>query len=202
VLTIGVIGGVVIASLAGARATQNSYAAPMACSNPSTMNAFLGAPISTPGLSRLVGVRLVEEALCSFNAFPFSRSGAPSLPMPPVQGDVVPIASLGGEYLSQDRVSVIAGHVVDQRRADVFIASALFERLTGWHVGQRIPMGFYPNAPTTSPQFRSAVPPTISRDEQLIGTIVFNAAVVELVWNPTSSASRWRPAISALSTNH
>ena len=115
ILTIGVIGGVVISSLAGARATQNSDAAMVARSNPSAVNVFLGALISTLRLTRLVDARHVEAARYSFNAIPLRRSSAPPFSKPLTQGEVVPNASLGGQYFSQHRVSDIAGHMADRR---------------------------------------------------------------------------------------
>jgi hypothetical protein len=77
VLLIGVLGGVGIASLTGARETQSSYATLLARSNPSAMSFVLDASVSTSKFDRLPGVRHVEAVEYSLNALAMAPSGAP-----------------------------------------------------------------------------------------------------------------------------
>ena len=180
VLVIGVVGGVAISSLVGARATQNSYTTLIHRSNPSAMSLSLYAPVSTSQLAKLAGVRHVEAVEYSFNAIAISQLNMPILNKAFASNDVTPMASLDGEYFNQDRVSVVAGRRADPRRADEFMATALTERLLGWHVGQRILMGFYTNAQLASQQFgTNELRPTVKRYERLVGTFVLNDAVVQ-----------------------
>ena len=76
VLLIGLIGGMAMASLAAARRTQSSFATFLASTRPSDLSLTVQGPNLAGSLERLPGVRSVEAALLSLNAFPLTR-GAP-----------------------------------------------------------------------------------------------------------------------------
>ena len=179
-LLVGTIGGLGMAAMAGARATENSYATLLARSNPSAIALEFGGPVSTSLLANLPGVRHVEANDQSFAAFPLNKSNVPVITKGIASGAVNPVASLDGEYFNQDRVSVTDGRMAKPRSADEFVTTALAERLMGWHVGERIRMGFYTGAQTESPKFgTSSLPPFAIHDEHLVGTVVFTNAVVQ-----------------------
>ena len=179
-LLVGTIGGLGMAAMAGARATENSYATLLARSNPSAMNLDFGGPVSTSLLEKLPGVRHVEADDLSFAAFPLNQKNVPVISKGIASGAVSAEASLDGEYFNQDRVSVTDGRMARPRRADEFVTTALAEHLMGWHVGERIRMGFYTGAQTESPKFgSSSVPPFAIHTEHLVGTVVFTNAVVQ-----------------------
>ncbi|MDE3065539.1 MAG: hypothetical protein KGJ36_07705, partial [Acidobacteriota bacterium] len=177
-LLMGAIGGVALASLVAARETSSSYSTLLARSNPSDLNVLFYGPDVTSRLAHLPGVVDVKPLLYSLNAFPMANGG-PQFPRAYRLGRVGPLASVNGEYFTQDRVSVTSGRMADPRRADEFMATAEAERELGWHVGQRIPMGIFTNAQVNSAQFSTpAVRPVKQYDERLVGTIVFNWNVV------------------------
>ncbi len=179
-LLLGVIGGTALASLSAARSTQSSYTTLMKSSNPSDMNMILYVPNLTRQFERLPGVAHVESALFSINAFVLSKHGTPLINRAYQTGEVGAVASLDGEFFNQDRVSVVAGRRADPRNPNQFMATALTERLMGWHVGQRVRFGFYSSAQTSNPKFgTTAVRPSVSHVERLVGTIVFNEQVVQ-----------------------
>jgi len=172
ILLIGLLGGVAMGSVAAARRTQSSYATFLASTSPSDLGLSVQGENLTAKLARLPGVRRVEAALLSLNAFPMSSKGTPVIPAAFRYTQAAPIGSINGEYLDQDRVTVTAGQLANPDRADEFVATALAARLLGWHVGQVIPMGFYTNSqsPTSRPlrQLRMT----------LTGIVTFNNEVV------------------------
>jgi putative ABC transport system permease protein len=176
VLVIGVLGGLGMALLAGARATDDSYTTLLARSDPSALSLQIGSPISTAKFSTIPGVSHVGVADETFYDVPLTPKGTPRFG----SGNVVPEAGLDGEFFTQDRVSVIQGRMANPHRADEFMATALGERLMGWHVGSVVKMGVYTLSQTGSKGFgTAAVPPRRVIDEHLVGTIVFDNAVVE-----------------------
>jgi hypothetical protein len=175
-LVLGVLGGVGMASIAGARATDSSYAALLARSNSSALSLQIGSPISTSAFSKIPGVTRVGVADETFYAVPLTPKGTPAFG----SGNVVPEAGLDGEFFTQDRVSVVQGRLANPHRANEFMATAIGERLMGWHVGSVIKMGVYTLAQTGSKGFgTTAVPPSKIIYEHLVGTIVFDNGVVQ-----------------------
>ncbi|HTB08225.1 MAG TPA: FtsX-like permease family protein [Acidimicrobiales bacterium] len=175
-LVLGVLGGVGLASIAGARATDDSYRTLLARSDPSAVSLNIGSPIKTSAFSKIPGVTHVGVADETFFAVPLTAKGTPFFG----SGIVVPEAGLDGEFFTQDRVGVVQGRLANPHRADEFMATALGERLMGWHVGSVIKMGIYTLHQTGSKGFgTTAVPPSKIIYEHLVGTIVFDNGVVE-----------------------
>jgi hypothetical protein len=174
VLLIGLVGGIAMASVAGARRTQASFATFLASTSPSDLSLTVFAPNLTKNLERLPGVQRVEAADFNVNAYPLGLTGDAFS-----TGEASPVGSINGEYFNQDRVTVTAGRMADPKRADEFVATALAERLLGWHVGQVIPMGAYTDAQTSEPGFGTPrVRPHLRLGMRLTGTVVFNDQVV------------------------
>jgi hypothetical protein len=176
VLLIGLVGGIAMGSVAAARRTQASFATFLASTNPSDLTVQAGAPNLTRALGRLPGVQRVEAADFNVNAFPLGRAGAHASSVYAL-GKAGPVGSINGEYFNQDRVTVTAGRMANPKRADEFVATALAERLLGWHVGQVIPTGVYTNAQVSGPA-SARVKPHLRLDMRLTGTVVFNDQVV------------------------
>jgi hypothetical protein len=175
-VVLGVLGGVGMASIAGARATDNSYGALLARSNPSELSLSIAGPISTSVFSKIPGITHVGVADLTFGAIPLSAKGTPEFG----SGNAVPEAGLYGEFFTQDRVSVIQGHLANPDVANEFMTTALGERLMGWHVGDVVKMGLYSYSQLGSKGFgTAAVPPKRILYEHLVGTIVFDDSVVQ-----------------------
>ena len=61
-----------------------------------------------------------------------------------VENDLVSaIGSTGGEYFTQDRVTVAEGRMANPKRADEMVATAMATRLSGWHLGESVPFGAF-----------------------------------------------------------
>ena len=176
-VVLGVLGGIGMASIAGARATDDSYATLLAHSDPSALSLQIGAPkIETAAFSKIPGIAHVGVSVETFYDVPLTPKGTPAFG----SGNVVPEAGLDGEFFTQDRVSVVQGRLANPHRANEFMATALGERLEGWHVGSVIKMGVYTLQQTGSKGFgTTAVPPVKIIYEHLVGTIVFDNAVVQ-----------------------
>ncbi len=174
VLIIGLVGGAGLGALAAARRTASSYTTFLASTNPSdlTLNINKGPDISAK-LSRLAGVAKVATALDTLNAFPLSRSGRTIIPTAMAEGEVGPIAGLGGEFFSQDRVTITQGRMASPGRQDEFVTTAQAARLLGWHLDEVIPMGFYLNSQGSSP-----LRPGLEIKMKLTGFFIFNNEVV------------------------
>ena len=159
-------------ALAGARRTQSSFGAFLASTNPADLSVTAQGPDLAGTLARLPGVRRVEAALLSLNAFPLTRAGTPVIPRAFANGEAYPIGSIDGEYFNQDRVTVTTGRMASPDRQDEFVATAQAARLLGWHVGEVIPMGFYTTAEAPSSR------PSLQLAMTLVGIVVFNDEVV------------------------
>jgi hypothetical protein len=185
VLLIGLIGGIGMAALAGARRTQSSYPQFLASTNPSDLTMFVysgtsqfpGQTLSlTKTISHLAGVERVVTAIGP-EMVPLAANGAPRLS---ILSNVVITGSLDGMTLTQDRLAVVEGRLANPRRADEFVMTASAARILGVRVGQMVPLGFYSDAQTNSPDFGSPrVVPRLKVKARLVGLVVPNTQVVQ-----------------------
>jgi hypothetical protein len=188
VLLIGLVGGLAMGSIAGARRTQSSYPTFLASTNPSDLyfSSFgAGGPagggnalhsVTATEIAHLAHVKRVASSLNLLVA-PLGRNGAPLL------GEVARLdtgGSIDGENFTQDRVGVVQGRMADPHKADEFVTTAEGAHLLGVHVGQRVRIGVYSVAQTKSSGFGTpSVPPRIRVDVRLVGIVVFNDQVVQ-----------------------
>jgi len=174
---IGLVGGLAMASVAGARRTQSSFPTFLASTNSSAMTVFTG-PLPVPLIARLPGVKRVES-LTVLNAAELGSNGAPIAPSG-FGSSIAPIGSVNGLLFNQDRVTVVDGRMADPSLADQIVVTEAAARPLGLHVGQRISVGFYTNAQTGRPGFgTAAVQPHVRIDVTVVGIVVLNSAVVQ-----------------------
>jgi hypothetical protein len=189
VLLVGAIGGLATGALAGARRSQSAFPGYLARTNASDLQ----VTISTPGanfaantyspalgnqLTHLPHVRRVA-ANVSLLALPVSKSGLPEMPEAFQTSEVETFGPVNGEYATQDRVAVAKGRLANASRLNEFVLSATAARLLGWHVGEKIPFGFFTLTQVSSPKFGTAsVQPILRVPETLTGIVVFNNEVV------------------------
>ena len=187
VLLVGVIGGLAMGALAGARRSQSAYPDYLASSHASDLQLQIFNPASPSG--GLGGPDLTQR----FAHLPhvLHVSSAPGLAVAPLGSDGRPVAaevamqnvgfvgSRGGEYFTQDRLPVAAGRRADPNRTDQFMASAEVARLARWHVGQRVSFGAYTvqQIMETGGNFLS-VRPAIRFSATLVGIVVFPSQLV------------------------
>jgi hypothetical protein len=151
VLLVGLIGGLSMGALAGARRSQSTFPDYLASShasdlqlqifNPASPSGGLGGPDLTARFARLPNVLHVASAP-GLDIVPLGRRGTPLTSDVSAQ-NVNFVGSLGGQYFTQDRLPVVAGRMADPNRADEFVASAGAARIAHWHVGQKVPFGAF-----------------------------------------------------------
>jgi hypothetical protein len=186
---IALVGGIAMASLAGARRTQSSFPAFWASTHPSDLSGATGVlnpaigqvaynPVRLRQLSLLPHVRRVASQ-AGLDVLALGADGNPlqlaSLPPAPGNG----YGSIDGLGFDQDRLVVLAGRLPDPQRPDEFAASPDIARQLGVRVGQTVPYGVYTNAQTNLPGFgTAAVAPQRRSTLTLVGIVNFNTGIV------------------------
>ena len=185
VLLLGLVGGLAMASIAGARRTQSSYSTFLASTNPSDLTVSAGSPNSsassgsrelTTKIAHLAGVKRVRD-LVAPTVIPLGPNGAPRVQL----ADVLQVyGSLDGELFKQDRMTTVQGRKANPNQADEIVMTASAAQILGVHVGQLVPLGFYTNAQTELPGFGTpGVDPSLRVQAKLVGIVVLNNQVVQ-----------------------
>jgi hypothetical protein len=188
VLLIGLVGGVAMGAIAGARRTQSSFPVYLASTNPSQAEYFTEfAPSTNIGYSaridraiaRLPYVKRADEVI-GFDGNlqllrPRHMAGPPGEAPPAFEG------SLNGEYLSQDRVTLLKGRLANPRRDNEFVVSAAGAAEFGLHIGSTLPLGFYTDAQENSPTYAGypTDKPYLAVDMKLVGIIEASQMVIQ-----------------------
>jgi hypothetical protein len=187
VLLIGLVGGIALGSIAAARRTQSSFSTFLASTNPSDLdvspfvfsddpNANSYSANFTDSLAHLPNVKQVRTWI-GLNTAPLHSDGTPDLSG---GNQVIPVGSVDGLYFTQDRATAVEGRMADPTRADEFVMTAAAAQLTGFHVGEEAPFGFYSNdvwGQLTSGA--SSVQPQFKVNMKLVGIVVLNNSVVQ-----------------------
>ena len=184
VLLIGLVGGLAMGSVAGARRTQSAFPAYLAATDASDLQ-FQTSIVTnytaqndlTARLARLPGVTHVASAPYLLVS-PIGRNGK-ALPSAVNNDDVQAVGSLDGMYYSQDRVTVSQGRMSDPNRADQMVATAEAARLGGWHLGETVSFGAYNPKLSFAPGFNLLTATPEKRfSATLVGLVVFSSQVV------------------------
>jgi MacB-like periplasmic core domain/FtsX-like permease family len=203
VLLVGAIGGLAIASVAGARRTQSSYNTFLASTNPSDLALTVYAPNISSKLAQLPFVRHVAESSYGINAFPAGKHGLPTFPKALENGTVTTSGSVVDEYFSEDRVALVAGRRANPQKTVEFMADTYAARAMGWHVGEYVRMYFYTNAQTNLLTFgHKPIKPTLNLRMHLVGTIVLNDDVLLDEIDRTPALMVFTPALTKLLVNN
>jgi hypothetical protein len=187
VLLVGLVGGVAMGAVAGARRTQSAFPTYLADTDSSNLDVQTAtgntnitlAQIHALAhqLARLPGVTHVAVAP-NLLVIPLGSNGKP-LPAALDSDDVSALGSEGGAYFHQDRVTVSSGRMADPANPDEFVASALAARLSGWHVGQTVLFAAYSTAQIQANNFNfETVKPAHRFSAVLTGLVVFPSQVV------------------------
>ena len=188
VLLTGLVGGVAMAAVAGARRTQSSFPAYLASTNPGDLQAYTEFdPITGTGYSprvdrAIAGVRYVKHAVdvIGFDGTlqplgPGRQRGAPGEAPPSVEG------SPDGEYFTQDRVSLVQGRMADPSRSDEVVMSAGAAAEEGLHLGSAERLAFFTAAQVNSSSFAGypADKPYLVITLKLVGIVKDSAQIVQ-----------------------
>ena len=144
VLLIGLVGGLSMGAIAGARRTQSPYPAFLRSTNPSDLlvpTAVYGLTSPTTGydpvilrkIARLPHVEHVE-ASASVNDALLLADGTEFTPpkSAPANFEVGTVGSVDGLYVDQDRIAITEGRMVDPARANEMLLSAPLAELLGY----------------------------------------------------------------------
>ena len=193
-LLIGLVGGVAMAALAGARRTQSAYPAFLRSTNPSDLTfptAVYGLTSPTSGydpviLKKIAALPHVASVATSgtVNNALLRADGKEFTPpkSAPANFELGTIGSISGLYINQDRIAITAGRMVDPSRQDEMLVSAPVAKLLGIHPGAVLNMAFYTNAQEAAPgpsgdQYRPH--PHIRLAVKVVGIGEYNNAVIQ-----------------------
>jgi hypothetical protein len=184
VLLIGLIGGIGMASIAGARRTESAFPKFLVASNSSNLQPqiwnlqeSLSGPATanfTKQLSHLGDVEHVASSPTMLVAM-LGRNGKPEpIDASLFDSEVNITGSTGGMYFTSDRVGVIAGRLADPSRANEMDATASAARILGWHVGETVTFGAFTPQQAQSSSFNPSAATAFSVvSVKLVGLVVF-----------------------------
>jgi hypothetical protein len=186
-LLVGLVGGVAMGAVAGARRTQSAFPAYLAATDASDLEMQASSNISAFNSNQidriahqLAHLPHVTRVAVAPNLYvvPLGPKGRP-LPSAVNDDDVSALGSENGEYFTQDRVTVAEGRMANPRSASEMVATAEAAKLSGWHVGESVSFGEYTEKQAQSPTFSFATDkPSLRFSATLVGLIVFSSQVV------------------------
>ena len=179
VLLIGLLGGLAMGVVAGARRTQSSYPAFLRSTHPSDLSMFGALPSRNRTLSdtfaHLPGVRHAESYAVPI-AGPITANGAPTH----AALNAIPLGSIDGLGFDQDRVTAIQGRVADPARVDEVMVTRGAARAFRVHAGDRLSIGVFTTDQYQAPGFGTPkVQPIRRADVTVVGIVEFNNNVVQ-----------------------
>ena len=189
---IGVIGGVALASVAGARRTESSFPTYFASTSPSTVGVF--SSYDDPGLDVKSGFN--PHLVAKISRLPLVKRTATAIifdgniNLPAIKGlhshvlagETPPtyIGSTNGDFAQVDRVTFVKGVKSIPTRIGDAVMNAQAAKEMGVHIGSVIEIPFYSDAQVNALTSRSAIPkPYRLQKIKLVGEFVFSANVVQ-----------------------
>jgi hypothetical protein len=184
VLLIGLLGGLGIGAVAGARRTQSSYPAFLASTNPSDLIIAPQNNLDARELRKVAHLPDVKrvESVTSVNTRPAAPALARRFNAANTAYQVDAISSQNGLFFTQDRVGVIQGTMANPKQADQVVMTAAAAQIFRLHVGEVVPLDIYTNKQTTLPGYAdipTPFPPYARIDVKLVGIVVFNASLIQ-----------------------
>ena len=189
VLLVGLVGGMAMGAVAGARRTDSSFPTFLASTNPSTIMVVSGFDDSAlgqttgydPRINRAIAhLPLVEH---SATAIGFdgniNLSGIRGIRYHLSPGETPPgvLGGLGVEYITQDRVTLVEGRLANPNRTDEAVINAQAARELGVHVGSVVHIPFFTDAESNSPTYNG--PPYLDAKVKFVGEVVLGSSVVQ-----------------------
>ncbi len=191
VLLTGLVGGVAMGAIAGARRTQSSFPVYAASTHPAQIQAFDAYLDPAIGInngydparaSAIAHLPHVDEAetVVGFDANLVLLSHLHTHAEP---GEKPPVfeGSTDGDFTNEDRVTLVQGRLADPARRDEVVMNAQAAHQLGLHIGSTVRLGFNSDAQLLSPDCCSAkaTPPKVVVDLRLVGIVVLASTVVQ-----------------------
>jgi len=186
VVLIGLLGGVALGAIAGARRTQASYATYLATTNPSDLQIFTA--FANPALGSSVGYNATtdarvlhlpyvrsEEAVVGFDGNIDYVRGVQSH-MQPGEKPPTLVGAMGGEYTTRDIAHLVAGRFANPHDPGQAVMNAQAAAEMGLHIGSVIQIGLNSDAQEiimSAPTGPSNLPPVKVAKVRIVGTVVF-----------------------------
>jgi hypothetical protein len=186
VLLLGLVGGLSMAAIAGARRTQASYSTYVASINPSDLEVFTA--IDNPALGFSTGYDPSTEATIARLPFVHSLTTVAGfngnlayvnkihVTVGPAETPPAFEGSLGGEYTAQDSAHLVAGRLADPASTGEAVMNAQAAKEMGLHVGSVIEVALNSDAQEAlinSPTGPSSLPPARVAEVRMVGLVVF-----------------------------
>ncbi|HTD51298.1 MAG TPA: hypothetical protein VK771_11895, partial [Acidimicrobiia bacterium] len=189
VLLVGLIGGLAMGALAGARRTQSSFPALLRSTNPSDLlvlhndsandsnqsdAGFLRRLRALPGVKRVESTTGPSELVLGADGNPAQDATDRMF-----DSSAQVLADVNGEFSDQDRPVVIHGRRANPRRADEMVMSADAAQLLHLRLGDVVHFGFYTNAQTLANGYGTAAQiPRLRIGVRLVGIVRFAFEIV------------------------
>lgn len=173
VLLVGLVGGLAMGSIAGARRTQSSYPTFLSSRNPSDLSVAVYDPATDGGpgppltakFAHLPGVKQVRTAAAPA-VVALAKDGSPRVN---TFNDVTPLGSTDGLFTDQDRLTVLQGRLFNPDRPDQVVMTATAADILGVRVGQVVPFGLFgPNGVRRLLVVRARVVGIVALDNQIV----------------------------------
>ena len=207
VLLIGIVGGMAMGAVAGARRTQSSFPAFLRSTNPSdlivahidssndsnaTDPAFLRAVARLPHVKHVESSTNVSEQVLGPDGVGHRGSRYDVF-----NSSATTIAYVDGEQFTQDRPSAIRGRLLDPKRPEEMNMSAGAAAVLHLHVGDVVPFDFYTNKQTTEPDYGTGKQkPVRAIGLKLVGIVVYSFEIVRDDFDDTHQFVIFSPALT------
>ena len=184
VVLLGVLGGISLFALAGARRTQSSYQRFLRASHASTMAIDPGQ--YDPAVNAAIASR--PEVVSSTTYVAFS-TGPLVDGRPDFSQDFETLGTFDGRFFTMDRFTPTAGRLPNVDRDDEIAVNETAADLYGYKVGQHLDLGTYSNEQISADSFYDDPPPPMIRTSAtIVGIGVFIDEAVQDDTNRTPLA--------------
>jgi hypothetical protein len=175
-LMLGIIGGLALFALAGARRVQSEYPRILAAGRPSNLLVTSNGAYSPTNDAAIEALPGVEQSRTFAGLETYVLvNGRPKLDRV-FEGT----ASVDGLYFDQDRFLVVHGRLPDPHRVDEVAVNEIAASSSHFHVGERVEIATYSFDQYTSPTFAEAPPQPAARQAvTIVGTGLFPNEVVQ-----------------------
>ena len=189
VVLVGLVGGLALGAIAGARRTQSSFPKFLKSTDPSDLLVIHNDSMTDDNrgdaaflrrLARLPHVQHVESASAPSEQV-LAPDGSPGhdAAYETFDSTVQMTADVSGEFFDQDRPIVLEGRLADPKRADEMVMSSGAARVLHLHVGDVLPFGFYTNAQTLLPTYGTGKQTPVRQiGIKLVGIVAFRYEIV------------------------